>query len=71
VDSNEDGLLYITKEITEGITIKQEDEIDMITDSGIDSDKRFNTDIKGKDEGGESDFDNQVDGDKNFEDENM
>jgi hypothetical protein len=68
VDSNEDGLLYMAKEIAEGVTIKQEDEMDMTTDSGVDSDERFDTDPNIE---GESDFDNQVDGNENFEDENM
>lgn len=44
VDSNEDGLLYTAKEVAEGITIKQEDENDVTTDSGVESDERFDPD---------------------------
>ena len=66
VDSNEDGLLYATKEVAEGIMIKQEDEIDITTDSEVDSDERFDPDIEG-----ESDFDDQANGDANSENENM
>jgi hypothetical protein len=71
VDSNEDGLLYIAKEVVERVIIKQEDEMDVTTDSGVDSNERFDADIEGEDEGGESDFDDQVDGDEDFGDENM
>jgi len=60
VDSNEDGLLYTAKEVAEGITIKQEDENDVTTDSGVESDEEE-----------ESDFDDAIDGDEDMEDENM
>ena len=55
VKDNKDGLLYTVKEVVEGITIKQEDENDITTDLGVDSNKRFNPNVKGKEEG-ESDF---------------
>jgi hypothetical protein len=60
VDSNEDGLLYTAKEVAEGITIKQEDENNVTTDSGVESDEEE-----------ESDFDDAIDGDEDMEDENM
>ena len=42
----------------------------MTINSGIDFDERFDTDIKGED-GEESDFDDQVNKDEDFGDENM
>jgi hypothetical protein len=66
VDSNKDGLLYTAKEVAEGIMIRQEDEMDITTDSEVDSDERFDPDIEG-----ESDFDDQANSDTNSEDENM
>jgi len=64
VNNNKDSLLYIIKKVTEGIIIKLEDEIEVIINSGIDSNKRF--DIKR-----EFGFDNQVNSNMNSEDENM
>ena len=66
VDDNERGLLYTTKEVAEGIIIKEEDENDITTDSGISSDKRFDLDKEG-----ESDFDEAIDSDKDIADENI
>lgn len=68
INSNEDGLLYTVKEVAEGVIIKQEDEMDVTTNSGVDSNERFDTDSNTE---GESDFDNQVNGNKNFKDENI
>ena len=48
----------------EGIIIKLKDEIEVIINSGVDSNKRF--DIKG-----EFDFDDQVNSNMNSENENM
>ena len=66
VDNNERGLLYTAKEVAEGITINEEDENDVTTDSGVSSDERFDPD-----EEGESDFDDAIDGDEDMADENM
>jgi hypothetical protein len=66
VDSNENGSLYTVKEVAEGITIKQEDENDIITDSGVESDKRFDVD-----EEDECDFDDDIDRGEDMQDENM
>ena len=57
VKDNKDSLLYTAKEVAEGITIKQEDKNDITTNLGVDSNKRFNPNVKGKEEG-ESDFNN-------------
>jgi hypothetical protein len=64
VDDNDQGLLYTAQEVEEGITIKEEDENELATDLGVDSDERFDSDS-------ESDFNNDVDGDENADDENM
>jgi hypothetical protein len=61
VDSNEDGLLYTTKEVAEGIIIKQEDENNVTTDLGVKLDKRFNPDKEDK-----SDFNNDINRDKDI-----
>jgi len=66
VDDNERGLLYTVKEGAEGIIIKEEDENDVTTDSGVLSDERFDPDKEG-----ESDFDDTIDGDEDIADENM
>ena len=66
VDDNERGLLYTAQEVAEGITIKEEDENDVTTDSGVDSVDRFDPD-----EDDESDFNDAIDGDEDMEDENM
>ena len=52
--------------MAKGITIKEEDENDVTTDSSVLSDERFDPD-----EEGESDFDNAIDGDEDIADENM
>jgi len=52
--------------VAKGITIKEEDENDVTTNSSILSDKRFNPNKEG-----ESDFDNAIDGDEDIADENM
>ena len=64
VDNNEEGLLYTAREVEEGVTIKEEREEDVITDSGVESEERFDLDS-------ESDFDDDIDGDKDMDDENM
>ncbi len=64
VDDNDQGLLYTVQEVEEGITIKEEDKNEVITDSGVDLDERFDPDSK-------SDFNDDVDGDENVDDENM
>jgi hypothetical protein len=66
VDDNERGLLYTAKEVAEGVTIKEEDENDVTTDSGVSLDERFDLDKEG-----ESDFDDAIDGDEDMADENI
>jgi hypothetical protein len=46
------------------ITIKEEREEDVITDSGVESEERFDLDS-------EFDFDDDIDGDEDMDDENM
>jgi hypothetical protein len=58
--------LYIAQEVANGIQIKKEDENDVITDSGVELDERFNPDKEG-----ESDWDDAIDGDEDMADENM
>ena len=65
VDDNTMGLLYTAQEVAEGIKIKEEDENDVTTDSGIDSEQDFDPDEE------ESDFDDIIDGDEDIEDENL
>jgi hypothetical protein len=64
VDDNNQGLLYTAQEVEEGIMIKEEDESEVTSDSGVDLDERFDPDS-------ESDFNDDVDGDENVDDENM
>jgi hypothetical protein len=52
--------------VANGIQIKKEDENDVITDSGVELDERFNPDKEG-----ESDWDDAIDGDEDMADENM
>jgi len=52
------------REVEEGVTIKEEREEDAITDSGVESEERFDLDS-------ESDFDDDIDGDEDMDDENM
>jgi hypothetical protein len=66
VDDNAKGLLYTAKEVVKGIKIKEEDENDVTTDSGINSEEYFDPDKES-----ESDFDNAIDGDEDIHDENM
>jgi hypothetical protein len=63
VDNNEEGLLYTAREVEEGVTIKKREE-DVIADSGVESEERFDLDS-------ESDFDDDIDGDEDMDDENM
>ena len=67
VENNEDGLLYIVKEITEGITIQEEDQNNIITNSGINSNERF--DLDGEEE--ESDFNEEANSNTNSKNKNM
>jgi hypothetical protein len=64
VEDNNDGLLYTAQEVAKGITIKEKDKNNMTTDSGVSSNERFNTDL-------ESDFDDNINGDKDIDDENI
>jgi hypothetical protein len=56
--------LYTAQEVEEGIMIKEEDESEVTSDSGVDFDERFDPDS-------ESDFNDDADGDENVDDENM
>jgi hypothetical protein len=58
------SLLYTAQEVARGIIIKGEDENNVTTDSGVSSNERFNPDS-------ESDFDDDIDGDEDINDENM
>ena len=64
VDDNDNSLLYTAQEVAKGITIKEEDENDVTTDSGVSSDERFDPDS-------ESDLDDDIDGGEDIDDENM
>ena len=64
VDDNDNSLLYTAQEVAKGITIKEEDENDVTTDSGVSFNERFNTDS-------ESDFDNNINGDKDINNKNI
>lgn len=64
IDNDDSGYLYTAKEVAEGIITKEEDENNVITDSGMESEEGF-------DRLSESDFDEEVDGDKDINDENM
>jgi hypothetical protein len=66
VNDNERGLLYTAQEVAEGIQIKEEDKNDVTTNSGVESEERFDPD-----EEGESDWDDAINGDKDIADENM
>jgi hypothetical protein len=60
----ENGLLYTAQEVEEGVVVKAENEDDITTDTGDESDTRFDYDS-------ESDFDDELDGDEDEEDEDM
>ena len=48
VDNNKRGLLYIAQEVANSIQIKEEDKNDIITNSGVKLDKRFNLNKEGE-----------------------
>jgi hypothetical protein len=50
--------------VEEGVIIKEEREEDIITNSGVKSEERFNLNS-------ESDFDDDIDGDEDMDDENI
>jgi hypothetical protein len=54
--------------VAEGITIKEEDENDVTTNSRVKSNKRFNPDINRL---SGSDFDNVINRDEDLDDKNM
>jgi hypothetical protein len=64
VDNNEGGLLYTAREVEEGVTIKEERDEEVTTDSGVESEERFDPDS-------ESDFDDDINGDEDVDNENM
>jgi hypothetical protein len=58
--------LYTTQEVTKGIKIKKKDSNNIITNSGVKSDKRFNLNSKDK-----SDFNNAINSDKDIKNKNI
>ena len=64
VEDNDDGLLYTAQEVAKGITIKEEDKNNITTNLGVSSNERFDTDL-------ESDFNNNINGDKDINNENI
>jgi hypothetical protein len=64
VDNNDNGLLYTAQEVAKGITIKEEDKNNVTTNLGVSSNERFNTDS-------ESDFDDNINGNKDINNENI
>ena len=68
VDNNDSGYLYTIKEVAKGIIIKEEDKNNITTDSGIESEERFDPEINGL---SESDFDEEVNGDEDINNENI
>ena len=64
VDGREDGYLYKEGETADRITIKEENEDDITTDSNVESDEYM-------DYNSQSDFDKDADGDEDKDDENM
>ncbi len=64
VDNNEEGLLYTIQEVEEGVIIKEEREEDIITNSEVELEKRFDSNSK-------SDFNNDIDSDKDIDDKNI
>jgi hypothetical protein len=64
VDNNEEGHLYTAQEVVEGIIIKGEREEDITTDSGVDSEDRFDPDS-------DSNYDGDINRDVDIGDENM
>jgi hypothetical protein len=64
VDNDEEGHLYTAQEVVEGIIIKEEREEDITTDSGVDSEDRFDPDP-------DSNYDDDINGDGDIGDENM
>jgi len=48
VDDNKRGLLYIAQEVADGIQIKEEDENDVTTNSGVKLKERVNLDKEGE-----------------------
>lgn len=64
VDNDTQGLLYTAREVDEGIVIKEENEEDVITGSGDESNQSFDYDS-------ESSFDDNVDSDEDEQDEDI
>jgi hypothetical protein len=64
VEDNNNGLLYTTQEVIKGIIIKEEDKNNITTNLGVSFNERFNTDS-------ESDFNNNINGDKDINNENI
>jgi hypothetical protein len=52
------------QEVAKGIIIKEEDKNDVTTNLGVSSNKRFNTNL-------ESDFDNDINGNEDINNENI
>jgi hypothetical protein len=68
VNNNNSGYLYTIKEVAEGIIIKEENENNITTNSGIESEERFDPEINRL---SESDFNKEVNRDKDINDKNI
>jgi hypothetical protein len=66
VDDDDNSLLYTAREVTKGITVKIKDKNNITTNLGVSSNERFNPDSQS-----ESDFDNDINGDKDQNNKNI
>ena len=66
VDDDDSSLLYTAQEVAEGVTVKVEDENDVTTDLRVSSDERFDPNSQS-----ESDFNDDINGDEDENDENI
>ena len=67
MNDNKASLLYTVREVAKGVTIKEEDEANVTTDLGVSLYDRFNY----RDKDNKSDFNNNIDGDKDINDKNI
>jgi hypothetical protein len=66
VDNDDNSLLYTAQEVAKGIIVKVKDENNITTDLGVSSNERFDPNLQL-----ESDFNNDINGDEDKDDENM
>ena len=64
VDNKDDELLYTTQEVEQGITIKVENEDEVTSNLGDESNQRFDYNL-------ESNFDDDIDSDEDEEDKDI